>query len=104
MPSGRSLRLTGQVCLVTSEDPASGALDTVEVAVQDDGGEAIVALLAYDNLDATAVCNWASFDVSVAQAYTPGPAVLDLHAVSVAGGMTSFYFDTLQLVATADCP
>lgn len=99
-----SLRFSGQVCLVTSEDAANGALDTVAVAVQDENGASIVALISYSNLDASAICNWASFDVAIAQAYTPGPAVLDLHAISAAGGMTSFYFDTLALDATTDCP
>lgn len=105
LPLGiQALRLTGQVCLVTSEDAMNGALDTVAIALLDGGGETIAELLGYDNLDATAVCNWASFDVSIAQAYEPGAAVLDLHAVSLAGGMTSFYFDSLQLDATTDCP
>jgi hypothetical protein len=105
LPLGtQSLRFSGHVCLVTSEPAESGAIDTVAVALETDGGSTIAELTSYSNLDATAVCNWASFDISVAQAFVAAPAVLDLHAVSAAGSLTSFYFDTLALEATTDCP
>jgi hypothetical protein len=105
LPLGTTaLRFTGQTCLVTGEDPVNGALDAVTVSVLATGGAPIAELVAYSNLDAGSVCNWASFDIALAQDYTPQPAVLQLHAVSAAGGLTSFYFDTLSLVATTDCP
>ena len=105
LPLGtQSLRFSGEVCLVTSEEDTAGAIDTVAIALVDDQGASMVDFHTYSNLDAEAICNWASLDVSIAQAYEPGAAVLDLHAVSAASALTSFYFDTLALDATTDCP
>lgn len=99
-----SLQFKAQTCLVTGEEDAAGAIDTLRITVRDDQGAPIALLAGYSNLDAGSVCNWASVDVAFAEAMTAQPAVMELRAISAAGGLTSFYFDTLSLEATTTCP
>jgi hypothetical protein len=102
VPEGAtSLTLRGMHCFVTERSLPDQ--DTVTIAVLDPDGDVLETPEVFANDDAGATCGWEPFQLAIGD--HPGEEIqLELRAVSDSAGLTSFYFDSLSLEATVDCP
>jgi hypothetical protein len=105
-PETVALVLTLYRCFVTEESPAE-PFDQVAVSLIDSSGGVLEELARYTNQDAVespAPCVWSKTEFLAEDSHAGEEIAVEIHGQSDGATLTSFFFDTLELNATAPCP
>lgn len=98
-----ALSLTLYRCFVTAESPGE-QFDEVTISLLDSGGGLLEELTRYTNQDASETCGWEKVELLADNPHAGEDITLEFHGQSDGATLTSFFFDTLELNATAPCP
>ncbi len=97
--SATRLKLTGYRWIST-EEPVDIGYDAVTIELRTPSGDLLESLVVWTNVDHTG--GWYGFELNAGEAHAGETVRLELTAVTDSNNKTSFFFDTLALVAADD--
>jgi hypothetical protein len=96
-----SLRLSGQHCFVTNDSDTTRD-DVVSLFLLDAEGVELETLLTASNAEIGGICNWTGFSLTAAASHAGEEIQIALVATADGSEVTAFWFDDLELVASAE--
>jgi hypothetical protein len=102
MPAGKTVTLTGKICIATQETDPTTAYDVLTLDLRD-GQTVIASLGTFTNRDGHASCDFVPFSQTAALTSTPAAATLRISAKLDVAKITTFYLDDLSL-CVGDAP
>lgn len=96
MPAGKTMTLTGKICIDTDETDPTTAYDVLTLDVRD-GQTVIASLGTFTNRNGHAVCNFRPLRQTASLTGAPAAVTLRISAKLDVAKITTFYLDDLSL-------